>query len=353
MNGTNGCGATNSSTNQDKLLPFEKKTPGNPTLNYYGLRFDIDYDIVKKGATYQYNYGKAREAHGLGGSRSGYGLFGELILDFSFKDGRTFHQVLNLRDLMATMLQKYDIYDLGETKFGGSTDLLIRIDQMRLTIDYSVDETKRKDPHFLWGFRQYPIFEKNFAASLSKDAAATKDGQQWEIIPGSPDLSLYGISFVLDKDYFVSGTYRYSPEGNKVMPILGGGRYGYQSAGELSLDFTLKNGRRVQQRIDLRLLLQKLQKNTAMIDLSAGKLGGYTDFVVRIEKNNLAVDYRLLERRKKTKLSEMTWEETYQLKKDRPKINYRLLQDLIADSTQYMGHIYPLFVRKFDIDSGE
>ncbi len=342
MSGTNGCSPT-SSANHVKLLPFEKKTPGNPRSNDYGLNFDIDHDIVQPGATYQYNYGRMRETHGLGGGRSGYGLFGELVLDFSFKDGRTFHEVLDLRNLMRAMLQKYEIYDLSKTQFGGSAELLIRVDQKRLTIDYSLIETKQEDPHFLWTYIHYPVFVKDLTKTEARGTTTGRHRQTLESIPGNPDQNLCGISFEVDTDSFAFGTYRYSLEEDRVMQIRGGGRYGYQSAGELILDFTMRDGRRVQQTVDLYPLLYELKKNPALIDFAASKFGGYADFVVRITKHDLTMHYRLLERRKKTKLTEMIWDETYKKKKDRAQVNYRLLQDLTAQPIQYTEYLYPIY----------
>ena len=346
MSGTNGCSPT-SSANHVKLLPFEKKTPGNPRSNDYGLNFDIDHDIVQPGATYQYNYGRMRETHGLGGGRSGYGLFGELVLDFSFKDGRTFHEVLDLRALMRAMLQKYEIYDLSKTKFGGTAEIIIKIDKTRITIDYSLTERKQEEPHFVLSYIQYPVFVKDFNRTEVKDSTREINGQNLVLFPGNPDQNLCGISFEVDTDSLASGTYRYSPEEDRVMQIVGGGRYGYQSAGELILNFTTKYGIHVHEKVDLRPLLNELKGNNAFIDIDSNNFGGYADFLIRITKNTFTINYRLLKRTEKTTIAPIGL--TLLLKKDTDRclVNYKLLQDLTYNKYQYIEYIYPIYKKSF------
>ena len=83
------------------------------------------------------------------------------------------------------------------------------------------------------------------------------------------------------------------------MQIADGGRFGYQRVGELELDFTLIDGRRIRQHIDMRSLIAKVKTHPQLFDLAASKFGGDADLTVNINKDGLTVDYRLLERRKK------------------------------------------------------
>ena len=327
-------------------LPFEKRTPGNPWTNTYALHFDIDYKVVEQGATYQYIPKGEHWVHGLGGGRGGYGLFDELIMDFGFKDGRKFYEVIDLRALMAAMLERYSIFDLAKTKFGGVAEFEIRIDQKRLTIDYQITLIESEKP-YIRKYYEYPVFEKAFTEAGLSGATVQSDVQTAGALPGNPDLNICGISFVLDSEVLANGSYSYSPEGTRVMQIADGGRFGYQKVGELDLDFTLKDGRRIRQQIDMRPLIAKVRTHPQLIDLAASKFGGYADLMVSINKDGLTVDYRLLERREKSTLREMIWEETYQKRKDRPRIDYRLIEDLTADSSQYREHLYRVFERKF------
>lgn len=332
------------------MLPFERRTPGNPSNNTYGIDFDIDYKIVEQGATYKYNCEGDNRVHGLGGGRAGYGRFGELIMDFTFKDGRKFHEVLDFRQLMAAMLEKYEIHQIPkgnkEMSYRGSAELSIKINNNKLTVDYELVDTINgwRGPH---KYYHYPIFEKDFQNPFSIDTERKEKHDVLQDMPGNPDLNLCGISFMVDKNAFARGTYSYAPEGSRVLIIADEGRFGYQSTGVLSLDYTLKNGRRIQEQIDLQPLLNELLENPQLINLSATMFGGYADLVVRIASNRLEVDYRLLERKKKQSSTEMKWEETYNKERDRPSVNYRLIQDLTSDPSQYKEHLYPVFIRKF------
>lgn len=336
MTGITGCSEVNSSHHYE-AMPFERQTPGNPTTNDYALHFRVDYKVVEQGATYTYRYGGGSETHGLGGGRSGYGAFGELVLDFKFKDGRAFHEVINLRKLMANMLQRYKIHDLSDTdlEYGGSAYLSINIDNNGIFIDYNLDKQISIKP-YISQYYQYPLFEK---VLLQKTISP---------LPGNPDLNLFGISFSINKDIFSQGNYRYNFEKDKTMRITENGRYGYQDIGELKLNFTLKDGRNIEKNIDLIPLFTDLQKDANIIDLSKSKFGGYADLVIRIERDHLAIDYRLLERKKRTELSEIEQTQAIYLKNyDRSASNYRLIRELTKDSTQYTEYLYPIYWYNF------
>lgn len=167
-------------------------------------------------------------------------------------------------------------------------------------------------------------------------------------LPGNPDLNLFGISSSINKDIFSQGNYRYNFEKDKTMRITENGRYGYQDIGELKLNFTLKDGRNIEKNIDLIPLFTDLQKDANIIDLSKSKFGGYADLVIRIERDHLAIDYRLLERKKRTELSEIEQTQAIYLKNyDRSASNYRLIRELTKDSTQYTEYLYPIYWYNF------
>ena len=337
MTGITDCSEVNSPHHYE-AMPFERQTPGNPTTNDYALHFRVDYKVVEQGATYTYRYGGGSEAHGLEGGRSGYGAFGELVLDFKFKDGRIFHEVINLKKLMADMLQRYKIQDLSDThlEYNGCAEVNIKIDKERIFIDYTLDKTKSMNP-LISEYYQYPLFEKSLL-----------ENNELLPLPGNPDLNLFGISFSINKDIFSQGDYRYNFEKDKTMRITENGRYGYQDIGELKLNFTLKDGRNIEKNIDLIPLFTDLQKDANIIDLSKSKFGGYADLVIRIERDHLAIDYRLLERKKRTELSEIEQTQAIYLKNyDRSASNYRLIRELTKDSTQYTEYLYPIYWYNF------
>ena len=132
------------------------------------------------------------------------------------------------------------------------------------------------------------------------------------------------------------------------MRITENGRYGYQDIGELKLNFALKDGRNIEKNIDLIPLFADLQKNVNIIDLSKSKFGGYADLVIRIERDHLEIDYRLLERKKKQKLEAVSWHESYKREEDRPGTGYQLIQTLTAHPSQYTEHLYPIYHYNFN-----
>ena len=337
MTGITGCSEVNSSHHYE-AMPFERQTPGNPTTNDYALHFIVDYKVVEQGATYTYRYGGGSETHGLGGGRSGYGAFGELVLDFKFKDGRAFHEVINLRKLMANMLQRYKIHNLSDThlEYNGGAEVNIKIDKERIFIDYTLDKTKSMNP-LISEYYQYPLFEKSLL-----------ENNELLPLPGNPDLNLFGIRFYLDRDIFCEGNYKYTAEDGKIIPINELGRYGYQNVGKLYLNFTFTNGQNIRKDIDLKQLFIELQNNLNIIDLSRSKFGGYADLVIRIERDHLTIDYRLLERKKKQKLKAVSWHESYKREEDRPGTGYRLIQTLTAHPSQYTEHLYPIYHYNFN-----
>lgn len=322
MTGITGCSEINNSHHYE-AMPFERQTPGNPTTNDYAINVNADYNIIERGATYTYGYGGGTETHGLGGGRSGYGAFGELVLDFKFKGGRIFHEVINLKKLMADMLQRYQIQDLSDThlEYNGGAEVNVKIDKERIVIDYTLDKTKSMNP-LISEYYQYPLFEKSLL-----------ENNELLPLPGNPDLNLFGIRFYVDRDIFCEGNYKYTAEDDKIIPINELGRYGYQN---------------IRKDIDLKQLFIKLQNNLNIIDLSRSKFGGYADLVIRIERDHLTIDYRLLERKKKQKLEAVSWHESYKREEDRPGTGYRLIQTLTAHPSQYTEHIYPIYHYNFN-----
>ena len=131
-----------------ELLPFEKKIPGNPCLRSYTLAFGTDWKLFKEG-TYSYIPKGPDWVYHIGGSRTGYGLFDDLIMDFSFTDGRVFHEVIDFRKLMAEMLQRYTIFDLAKIPFGGFAELDVNIIQDKIIANYILTAQIQIYPHFI------------------------------------------------------------------------------------------------------------------------------------------------------------------------------------------------------------
>lgn len=137
--------------------------PGNPILNDYGITFEIDWDVFESG-TYIYNSQDVIEdlPHQMGGGRSGYMYFYTLILDFKFKDGREFHEEIDLKSLIQQMVKKHNVFDLKTTKWGGFAQVNIWVKSDRLVLDYNLSKVLKKgNPPMLY-FKDYyyPVFEK-------------------------------------------------------------------------------------------------------------------------------------------------------------------------------------------------
>jgi|GEM_PF-6818702 len=136
------------------------KIPGNPILNDYAIRFDIDWDMLTSG-TYIYSSGDKR-IHQLGGGRAGYTLFYPLIMDFKFKDGREYHENINIEPLIQKMVKNHKIFDLSKTKWGGFATINIKLESNRLVMNYELSEMIKKGnpPMMRSKYYRYPVFEK-------------------------------------------------------------------------------------------------------------------------------------------------------------------------------------------------
>lgn len=135
----------------------EVKVPGNCQ---YGTRFKIYWDIFESGT---YSYGpEGSTVRQLGGGRSGYELFFDLTMDFRFKDGREYHEKIDIRPLIREMVKKHDIPDMTKTKWGGGAVLVIEIKNDKLSMVYEVYEYIWKENPKLLTFERnyYPVFEK-------------------------------------------------------------------------------------------------------------------------------------------------------------------------------------------------
>lgn len=149
MTATNGCAANGIN---------EVKVPGNYD---YAILFKIDWAAFETGT---YSYGpEGSTVRRLGGGRSGYELFFDLTLDFRFKDGRNFHEKIDIRPLIQELVKKHEIPDMTKTKWGGNAALIIRIEGDGLIIDYEVSEyIKKENPSRMLSKRYtYRVFEKS------------------------------------------------------------------------------------------------------------------------------------------------------------------------------------------------
>ena len=149
------------------------------------------------------------------------------------------------------MLQRYQIHDLSDNHFeyNGGAEVNVKISKERISIDYTLDKIKNMNP-LISEYYQYPLFEKSLL-----------ENNKLPPLPGNPDLNLFGIRFYVDRDIFYEENYKYTAKGGKIIPINELGCYGYQSAGKIYLNFTLKNGQNIRKYIDLKPLFEKLKNN--------------------------------------------------------------------------------------------
>jgi hypothetical protein len=148
MTATTGCAANGID---------EVKVPGNYD---YGINFKIDWKVFESGT---YIYGPlGSTVRRLGGARLGYELFFDLTLDFRFKDGREYHEKIDIRPLIREMVKKHDIPDMTKTKWGGGADLIISINVDKLSMVYEVQESlwKERTKQMFYKYYRYPVFEK-------------------------------------------------------------------------------------------------------------------------------------------------------------------------------------------------
>lgn len=137
----------------------EMRIPGNPNLNDYCIHFETDWDVFETG-TFSYDPSDTRKLHMS--TRCGYQDFYILKMDFKFKNGREYHEKIDMRPLIREMVEQHKIFDLTKTKWGGMATLIVRIEQDRLVIDYEVREYIREEKPKLFFSKGhlYPIFEK-------------------------------------------------------------------------------------------------------------------------------------------------------------------------------------------------
>lgn len=129
----------------------------------YGINFQLDYDVFDEGGYYyapsDLYGGSARKPRKMGGIRSGYRRYYTLIMDFSFKDGRSFHEEVDIEALMRDLASREDIFDNRDTKWGGVTELEVTVDSGRLNIDYEVTERILEPKYKVFRYR-YPLYRK-------------------------------------------------------------------------------------------------------------------------------------------------------------------------------------------------
>ena len=75
-------------------------------------------DVVEPGGTYIYGP-EGSTVRKLRGIRGGYVDFYDLTLDFKFKDGREYHEKIDIRPLIREMIKKHDIPDMIKNEMGG------------------------------------------------------------------------------------------------------------------------------------------------------------------------------------------------------------------------------------------
>lgn len=137
----------------------EMRIPGNPNLNDYCIHFETDWDVFETG-TFSYDPSDTRKLHMS--TRCGYQDFYILKMDFKFKNGREYHEKIDMRPLIREMVEQHKIFDLSKTKWGGGARLIITINIDKLSIEYLVyKRIKKENPKRLLSKKLfYPVFEK-------------------------------------------------------------------------------------------------------------------------------------------------------------------------------------------------
>ena len=132
----------------------EIAVPGNYD---YGTRFMFDWNVVDSG-TYRYGVEESKTRR-LGGTRLGYELFYTLWLDFKMKDGREYHEIIDMLPLIKELVKTHDIPDVSKTKWGGSATINIKITDDDLVLEYEVTE-RIIEPRYKLKNQYFPMFKK-------------------------------------------------------------------------------------------------------------------------------------------------------------------------------------------------
>jgi len=128
-----------------------------PGDDEYGTQFEIDWSVFDSGT---YSYGpEGSTVRQVGGGRSGYLAFYDLTLDFSFKDGRRYSEIIDVNALMRKLIKKIEVFDNRNTRWGGSATLLITIHENELMLNYRISE-RTLEPDYELTYYYYPLYKK-------------------------------------------------------------------------------------------------------------------------------------------------------------------------------------------------
>ena len=158
-------------------------TDNVPGAREYAINFEIDYDIFDSGKYHYKPLNTFPDGNRMGGGRLGGGYFDVLIMDFKFKDGRAYHEEIDMRPLVEEMREKYKLPPQMLPMWhqhrlpGRQISLLVgwsifsnvnvKITRNKLLIDYQLTETvlvpvpPEIGPGFKYQTKNYPLFEKD------------------------------------------------------------------------------------------------------------------------------------------------------------------------------------------------
>lgn len=127
--------------------------------NEYGINFELDYDVFDEGEYFYAPFDRYSDSPlRMGGGRSGYRRYYTLIMNFSFKDGRSFHEEIDIEALMRDLADRENIYDVRGLLGSGAT-VEINISKHDLIIVYVISEVFFKPNYKIKDYR-YPLYRK-------------------------------------------------------------------------------------------------------------------------------------------------------------------------------------------------
>ena len=130
-----------------------RKLPGG--VMKYGVDIKKVFEEVEHG-TFSFANFKDQPLGNRG--RGGYIDFPPLELKFTLKNGKQYHEVIELEPLMQQMEQQHNLPDVSQTEFGGFAYLKIKVGK-QLIIDYELS-IKTDNSGVRYKDYSFPVYHK-------------------------------------------------------------------------------------------------------------------------------------------------------------------------------------------------
>jgi len=128
-----------------------------PGDDEYSIRFEVDWSVFDSGT---FSYGpEGSTVRDIGGGRGAYGAFFNLTLDFSFKDGRRYGEVIDVKEYVRQLAATVEVFGNRDTDWNVFATLVIQIEKNELALIYRVSE-QILEPDYEHRHHYYPLYRK-------------------------------------------------------------------------------------------------------------------------------------------------------------------------------------------------